>query len=141
MKKKILGLFVGLVILFCVTGCGSVGTKTITCVSDKIGSSPAIVYYEIYKVKNNEITEFEKYSVRTFDEEYLKLVTLDETIEIYEKDKEVKVEKLGDNQLKVIDTNPVNVFKNSTTDDLETLIINTMEKNDFSLYTYTCEVK
>lgn len=141
MKKKIFVLIMGLVLILGVSGCSSVGTKTITCVSDKIGKSPEIVYYEVYKIKNNEITEFEKYSIRTYTDEYLKLVSLKDTIAIYEKDKDTKVEKINDHQLKVIDTNPVNVFKGSKTDDLETLIINTMEKNDLSLYKYTCEVK
>lgn len=141
MKKKIIALVLGALVLLGVSGCASVGTKTITCESEKVGKSPEIIYYEIYKVKDNEVTSFEKYSVRTYDEEYLKLVSLEETIEVYERDKDIKAEKISDNQLKVVDTNPVNVFKDMKSDDLTTLIVNTMEKNDFALYTYTCEVK
>lgn len=141
MKKKIYGLIVGLILLLGVCGCDSVGTKTVTCASEKVGGSPEIVYYEVYEVKDNEIISYEKYNIRTFDKEYLKLVSLEETMEVYKRDKEVKVEKVSDNQLKVIDTNPANAFKNSKSDDVATLIVNTMEKKDFSLYNYTCEVK
>lgn len=141
MKKKIIAVVLGALVLLGVSGCSSVGTKTITCESEKVGKSPEIIYYEIYTVKDNEVTSFEKYSIRTYDEAYLKLVSLEETIEVYERDKDIKAEKISDNQLKVVDTNPVNVFKDMNSDDLTTLIVNTMEKNDFALYTYTCEVK
>lgn len=140
--KKWLGVtLVGIVLLVMVTGCGNSKTKTVTCVSGKIGKSPEIVYYEIYKVKDNEITEVEKYNLRTFDDDYLKLVSLEDTIKIYEKDADTKVEKLSKNKLKVIDTNPTNVFKNYKSDDVVTLIVNSMQKNDFGLYKYTCTVE
>lgn len=141
MKRLMSIIIVGLFLLVCVTGCGNVGTKTITCVSEKVGKAPVIVYYEVYKVKNNEIVELEKYNIKTFDKEYLERVKLEDIIKIYEKDKDTKVEKLSDHELKIIDTNPTNVFKNSKSDNITELIINSMEKNDFSLYRYTCSVK
>lgn len=140
--KKIMSIIIGgILLLVCVTGCEGVGTKTVTCVSEKIGKSPVIVYHEIYKVKNNEIVSLEKYNVRTFDKAYLERVALEDVIKIYEKDKDSKVEKLSDYELKIIDTNPTNVFKNSKSDDMVNLIVNSMEKNDFSLYRFTCTVK
>ncbi len=140
MRKFVFIIILGIILLGA-TGCEKIGEKTVTCVSEKVGKSPEIVYYEIYKIKNNEIVSLEKYNIRTFDKEYLKLVKIDEIIKVYESDKDTKVEKLGKNQIKVIDTNPTNVFKNSKANDMATLIVNSMEKSDFSLYRYTCTIE
>lgn len=141
MKKLMSIIVIGIFLLIGVTGCDAVGTKTVTCVSEKVGKSPVVVYYEIYKVRSNKITSVEKYNIRTFDKDYLKRVKLEDVIKVYEKDKDTKVEKLSATELKITDTNPTNVFKNSTPEDMTTLIINSMEKNDFSLYKFNCSVK
>lgn len=141
MKKKLLGVITILIMLLGVSGCKKVGVKTVTCESEKVGNSPEIIYYEVYEVKDNKIIGFKKYNIRTFDAEYLKLVSLDETIEVYKKDKEIEIEKISDNKLKLIDTNPINVFKNSKSDDMTKFIVDSMERSDFSLYKFTCEVK
>lgn len=141
MKEKLLSVITIFIMLLGVSGCGKVGVKTVICESEKVGNSPEIIYYEVYEVKDNEIISFEKYNIRTFDAEYLKLVSLDETIDVYKKDKEIKIEKISDKQLKIIDTNPVNVFKNSKSDDMTKFIVDSMERSDFSLYKFTCEVK
>lgn len=141
MKKYLSFVLVGIVLVITVTGCSNSKIKTVTCVSGKVGKSPEIVYYEIYKIKDNEITGVEKYNLRTFDDEYLKLVSLEDTIKIYEKDADTKVEKISKNKLKVIDTNPTNVFKNYKSDDIATFIVNSMQKNDFGLYKYTCTIE
>ncbi|MDO5394042.1 MAG: hypothetical protein Q4F33_05505 [Mycoplasmatota bacterium] len=138
MKNRIVGMLIGIILLISVTGCVKGNVKTVTCVSGKVGKKPEVVYHEIYTIENNEIVKVEKYNIRTFDNEYLKLVSLDDVMEVYKKEKDTKVEKIGDNQLKVIDTNPTNVFKDSKSDDIAKFIIDSMQKKDFSPYNYTC---
>ena len=140
--KRILGVVFSLLLVLFLTGCGSnTDKKTISCVSEIIGEDPSIIYYERYVVAENKVTDFEKYSVISYSDEYLKKISLDDVAEIYSKNGSYDVSKLSDNELKLMYKEPINVFENSQSDNLVELILSTMEENDFALYPYTCEVE
>lgn len=139
--KKIVYLIVGLFLIFGVSGCTSVGTTTVTCKSDKVSKSPVEYNYDVYKIKNNKIKSFELYSIRTYDDETLKETSLDEIIKDIEKDGDYKVEKINNKEIKIIDKNPVNAFKDSNPEDLPEFIKQQMESKDFSPYRYHCTIK
>lgn len=140
--KRFLGVAISLILILLLTGCGNVdGRSTIYCVSEAIGENPSTVYHEKYVVEDNKVTEFEKYSVISYSDEYLKKISLDDVAEIYSKNGSYDVSKLSDNELKLIYKEPINVFENSQSDNLVELILSTMEENDFALYPYTCEVE
>ena len=139
--KKIVYLVIGLFLIAGVSGCSNVGTTTVTCKSDKISKSPVEYHYDIYTIKNNEIKSFELYSIRTYDEESLKEVSLDEIIKDLEKDGDYKVEKLNGKEIKLIDKNPVNPFRNINAENMAEFIKQQMESKDFSPYKYSCTIK
>ena len=140
MKKYFSLILCGLVVLL-LTGCGGNGEKTITCVSEKIGENPTIVYYETYVVKDNKITKFDKYSTLDYTDDYLTKLTIDQILEVYADNEMYKASKSGKNQLKLVYVDPINAFEGIEPENMEELIISTMEENAFALYKYTCEAK
>lgn len=140
--KKIISLIFILLACFMVSGCGkNMDTVVITCKSEVNGENPATVNYEKYVVKYNNIVEFEKYSVLSYTNDYLKKVSLDQIIKIYEDDNDYVVEKVDSNTIKNTYVDPVNTFEGIDSDDMVELIRTTMEENPFSLYSYTCEIE
>ncbi len=139
MKKKFFGAICLVILCLVVTGCRKGKNAVITCVSDSTGSNPKSVYYEIYKVEDNKVVEHTSYSIKTFKED--EKVKIDDYIETYKKDKDYKVKKLSKDSVKLTDTNPANIFKNTVSDDLPQTIVDTFEDNSLMLYKYTCDVK
>ena len=140
MKKYLVGLFAIVLCLVLVTGCGS-NSGTITCVSEARGADPSTVTYETYVVENNEITEYTKYKVLKFSDEYLSKVSIDSIFEIYDKDTSYTTEKVDGKTLKTTYIAPRNLYSDMETDNMIETIRASFEDNDFLMEKYTCEIK
>ena len=138
--KKIIGLVSLILIAVLVTGCGS-NSGTITCVSEARGADPSTVTYETYVVENNEITEYTKYKVLKFSDEYLSKVSIDSIFEIYDKDTSYTTEKVDGKTLKTTYIAPRNLYSDMETDNMIETIRASFEDNDFLMEKYTCEIK
>ena len=138
--KKIIGLISLILIAVLVTGCGS-NSGTITCVSEARGADPSTVTYETYVVENNEITEYTKYKVLKFSDEYLSKVSIDSVFEIYDKDTSYTTEKVDGKTLKTTYIAPRNLYSDMETDNMIETIRASFEDNDFLMEKYTCEIK
>ena len=138
--KKIIGLVSLIWIAVLVTGCGS-NSGTITCVSEARGADPSTVTYETYVVENNEITEYTKYKVLKFSDEYLSKVSIDSIFEIYDKDTSYTTEKVDGKTLKTTYIAPRNLYSDMETDNMIETIRASFEDNDFLMEKYTCEIK